>query len=323
VSPTVNLFNTGQIRVINPLGFAYSGSAAVDRVSNSGLMSGQVRLGAGDDRYDGRGGTIVGDVFGQEGSDTLLGGSAAETLLGEADADLLDGGGGNDALNGGTGADTMLGRAGNDFFVVENAGDIVSEAGGTGIDTVSANFSFNLANAARVIGAVEGLTLSGALPLSGTGNSFANTIVGNAGGNVLSGGVGRDILRGFGGNDTLTGGIGIDTLTGGVNNDFFVFSAPLNIAHRDVITDFSNVAGNNDTIRLENAAMPQLGGPAALNPAFFRAGPVALDANDRIIYNKATGGLFFDSNGSTAGGVTQLATLTSKPTLTAGDFVVI
>jgi Ca2+-binding RTX toxin-like protein len=60
-----------------------------------------------------------------------------------------------------------------------------------------------------------------------------------------------------------------------------------------------------------------------LLPASFRAGAAALDADDFIVYNQATGGLFYDLNGNAAGGVTQLATLTTKPALTAADFVVI
>ena len=49
----------------------------------------------------------------------------------------------------------------------------------------------------------------------------------------------------------------------------------------------------------------------------------AHDADDHIIYNKATGALSYDSNGNLAGGVTQLATLTNKPMLQANDFLVI
>ena len=86
-------------------------------------------------------------------------------------------------------------------------------------------------------------------------------------------------------NDTLFGGAGIDTLTGGANNDFFVFNTALNAStNRDTITDFNHVA---DTFQLENAVFTKLGaGVHALNPAFFRAGVKALDANDYIIYNK-------------------------------------
>ena len=48
----------------------------------------------------------------------------------------LIGGAGNDTLNGGVGADTMKGGAGNDFYIVDDGGDKVSEAGGSGIDKV-------------------------------------------------------------------------------------------------------------------------------------------------------------------------------------------
>ena len=44
---------------------------------------------------------------------------------------------------------------------------------------------------------------------------------------------------------------------------------------------------------------------------------------DHIIYNKATGALIYDANGSAAGGAVQFATLINKPALQANDFVVI
>jgi hypothetical protein len=54
----------------------------------------------------------------------------------------------------------------------------------------------------------------------------------------------------------------------------------------------------------------------------LRAAGHAADANDFIVYNRATGALFYDANGSSAGGAVQLATLISRPVLTAHDFVV-
>jgi Ca2+-binding RTX toxin-like protein len=262
----------------------------------------------------------------------IVGDNTAETITSRIDGATVSGLGGNDTLlgqagadvlNGGLGSDFMRGGASNDVYIVDNAGDTASEAGGSGVDTVSSSVSFSLANAAQAMGAVENLVLIGNASIGGTGNGFNNVITGNAGGNALTGGVGNDVLRGFAGVDTLTGGVGIDTLIGGAQNDFFVFSAPLNIAHRDVITDFFNVAGNNDTIRLENGVMTQLGAAGGLVASKFFAGAAAHDADDRIVYNQATGNLFYDSNGNAAGGSTLLATLTTKPVLTAGDFVVI
>jgi hypothetical protein len=55
--------------------------------------------------------------------------------------------------------------------------------------------------------------------------------------------------------------------------------------------------------------MAKLGAAGAPKAAFFCVGTAAHDAHDHIICNKATGGLFYDSNGIVAGGVTRLATL--------------
>ena len=94
-------------------------------------------------------------------------------------------------------------------------------------------------------------------------------------------------------------------------------------ANRDSVADFANLSGNNDTFRLENAIFTKLAAVGGLNPAFFKAGAAAADANDYIVYNKLTGALFYDSNGNGAGGAIQFATLATKPTLTSLDFAVI
>ena len=78
----------------------------------------------------------------------------------------------------------------------------------------------------------------------------------------------------------------------------------------------------NDTIRIDDDVFIGLA-TGALSAAAFRLGAAAADATDRIIYNKATGAVIFDSNGNAAGGAVQFATLTTKPTITNVDFVVI
>jgi Ca2+-binding RTX toxin-like protein len=278
----------------------------------------------GNSAIDGIGNALANVIFGNMAKNVLSGLSGNDSLSGEGDNDTLRGDAGSDLLDGGSGADRMLGGVGNDGYMVDNAGDVVSEAGGTGIDTVNSSVSFNLANTARAIGAVENLTLLNvATAINGTGNSLANTITGNGFANTLNGFTGNDRLTGAAGSDTLVGGKGVDTLSGGLNNDFFVFNTPLSAANRDVITDFANAAGNNDTFRVENAIFSKLGAAGALKGAFFHAGASAADANDFVVYNKATGSLFYDADGSGAGAAIQFATVTAKPTLTAGDFVVI
>jgi Ca2+-binding RTX toxin-like protein len=232
------------------------------------------------------------------------------------------GGDGNDVLNGSLGNDRLLGEAGNDIYVVDNIGDTVSERFGSGVDTVVSTIGFSLANTARVFGAVENLTLSGALAINGAGNALANVIIGNNAANMLAGGLGNDTLSGGLGNDRLFGEASNDRLAGGLGNDIFVFDTALNAStNRDMVTDFNHV---NDTFQLENAVFTRLGaGVHALNPAFFHAGAAAADANDFIVYNQATGVLSYDVNGSGAGGAIAFAVLTNHPVLAANDFLVI
>ena len=67
---------------------------------------------------------------------------------------------------------------------------------------------------------------------------------------------------------------------------------PNTLGNADKITDF-NVA--DDTIKLENAVFGALGAPGALAAAKFQIGAHAAAADDRIIYNKATGALMYDA----------------------------
>jgi Ca2+-binding RTX toxin-like protein len=250
----------------------------------------------------------------------LLGTASAESFFGYAGDDIIDAGAGDDLLDGGAGYDVLIGGAGNDQFLLGRHHDAVIDTSGT--DTITSTISRNLAS----YSGIENLKLLGMKNISGIGNKLSNTLTGNDALNLLAGGLGNDRLLGLGGNDILTGGAGRDISTGGLGNDIFRFNtAPNTLTNRDVITDFSNAVGNNDTIQLSDAVFTKLGagGTRALNPGFFHVGPAAADANDHIIYNKATGALFYDTNGNAAGGVIQIATLTNHAALTAADFVVL
>ncbi|CAN7704737.1 family 16 glycosylhydrolase [Mesorhizobium amorphae] len=244
------------------------------------------------------------------------GNSSDNELTGNNGNNRLFGYDGADRLDGGTGADLLNGGAGNDTYYVDNVLDnVIDEAG---LDQIFSPVTYSLAVDRRE---VENLRLTGNADAGATGNSLDNVLDGNDSDNKMDGGRGNDSVLGRGGNDALVGGLGIDRLTGGAGNDSFVFSAALSVANRDIITDFNHSA---DSIRLQNAYMEALGATTgALDPDYFFAGTSAHDADDHIIYNKVTGELFYDSNGIAAGGVTQLATLTNRPTLLADDFFVI
>jgi Ca2+-binding RTX toxin-like protein len=239
--------------------------------------------------------TLIGPNHGKH-QDMLQGTNQAEVLLGGSCGDSLNGGGGDDWLDGGAGGDTLSGGSGNDTYVVDSRWDWVNEAYGEGNDTVIASISY-------VLGFnQENLYLSGSAHINATGNADANLLIGNAG------------------NNTLAGRLGNDTLIGGDGQDVFVFDTAPSATNRDTIHNFI-VA--DDTIQLNRSVFSALT-PGVLAPDAFVTGAAALDANDRIIYNSATGALLYDADGSGAGAAVQFATLVGVVgTLSAADFVVV
>jgi serralysin len=78
----------------------------------------------------------------------------------------------------------------------------------------------------------------------------------------------------------------------------------------------------NDTVRLENSIFTGLAA-GTLNADAFHIGTAAADAEDRLLYNKATGALSFDANGTGIGGAIKFAQLAPSLALTNADFVVV
>ena len=131
----------------------------------------------------------------------------------------------------------------------------------------------------------------------------------------MNGSGGYDYLMGSNGNDRLYGNVGSDKLIGGAGNDQFYFNTALNATtNRDTVIDYNVV---QDSLRLENAIFSKLAVAAHLSSAYFRAASHALDRNDYIVYDRATGSLFYDPNGNGAGGQVMFALFSNKPVLTA------
>lgn len=277
---------------------------------------------------------LIGSLFG----DHFVGTAGANTFEGGAGNDVLAGGGGIDTASyahatsgvhidlgltaaqdtGGAGIDTvsgfenLVGSAFDDVLVGDSGNNVISGGkgndiitGGLGIDTVS------YADAATAVtvnllllrpqatrgGAMD--TISGVENI--VGSHFKDNLTGNAGDNVLNGGTGAD---------RLTGGKGADT---------FVFDSLTVSADKDTITDFKSV---DDTIALSHAAFGALS-VGALGAGIFTTGTEATTADQHLIYNGVTGGLFYDADGSGAGTAVQIALLTAHPVLTAADFNII
>lgn len=243
----------------------------------------------------------------------VLGGSASISGIGNASNNTITGNAGANLIDGGLGNDSLVGGAGNDTYVVNSSGDRITETStlATEIDTVLSSVSWTLGSN------LERLTLEGAGTMIGTGNSLANRITGNVGSSVLTGGSGNDTLNGAAGTDTLAGGLGNDVLTGGTGADTFLFNTTRSAtANVDRITDFIAV---DDRLLLDDAVFAGIGPVGQIAAANFRIGSRAADASDRVIYNAATGQLFFDADGSGAGAATLFATVTAGTTLTAAD----
>jgi Ca2+-binding RTX toxin-like protein len=255
----------------------------------------------GADVLKGFGGTD--SLFGGNGSDTLEGGDGGDFLYGDAGADALRGQDGNDLLNGGGGADEMSGGAGNDLYFVDHAGDVITEAGGQGIDEVRATVSYTLTAGADVE-LLRTDTDAGAAPINLTGNANGNVVRGNAGANVINGGDGNDELTGLGG------------------ADLFLFNTALDATFNvDAITDF-NVA--DDTIRLDATIFSSdLAVGNSVAGSQFVIGDAAGDPNHRIIYNSETGAVYYDSDGTGAAAQIQFAQLSVGLALENFDFFVV
>ena len=258
----------------------------VDTIINTGTMIGAVFLGSGNDVYDGRLGVLRGYVEGGDGNDREYTGAGKDTLYG---------GSGNDALMGGAGADFLN--------------------GGAGIDAVIYNSATTGVIASLLTGGLSG-------DAKGDVYSQVENLIGSAFGDRLTGNTTANQLIGGAGNDVLNGGFGNDTLFGQAGQDSFMFStAPNSLTNADRIMDY---VITDDRILLDDAAFAGVGALGVLAATAFRLNSTGLagDASDRIIYNFATGALFFDHDGLGGAAGVRFATLIPGLVMVNTEFAV-
>jgi len=239
-------------------------------------------------------------------------GVGAVALTGNALNNTITGNAAGNWIDGGMGADTMMGGAGDDTYVIDNAGDRIFDD--IGANSVVLTVAYDLA---LLPASVTNITVAEGLPLNLSGTNGANVLMGNAVANTL---------RGLGGNDTLYGKAGNDKLYGGTGRDTFIFdTAPHKTRNVDKIYDFKS---RDDSFQLDNAVFTKLGKGTPTAPVRFKSdmfveGTRAKDREDRIVYDKKTGNLYYDADGTGRSAQVKIATLTNKEKLYYHDFFVI
>lgn len=133
---------------------------------------------------------------------------------------------------------------------------------------------------------------------------------------------GSDRLSGGAGSDLLDGGLGADSLHGGAGEDSFRFSTALGDGNVDRIQDF-NVA--DDLILLDSLIFTEAGSAGALSFGSFYASNSgnAQDAGDRILYDRDSGFLSYDADGTGEIEAVRFARLGANLTLSEDDFFIV
>jgi Ca2+-binding RTX toxin-like protein len=116
-----------------------------------------------------------------------------------------------------------------------------------------------------------------------------------------------------------------------VGGDTFVFSAKLGTSKTDRKVNFDTLTDfkvREDKIWLDNAVFKKLGkgleaSPGKLKKDYFYSGTKARDKNDYLVYNKKTGVLFYDADGSGKGAAVEFAIVKKGPSLSYKDFFII
>ncbi|MBD2248310.1 calcium-binding protein [Nostoc sp. FACHB-888] len=222
--------------------------------------------------------------------------------------DLIVGSNGNDTISTRLGNDTIDGGLGDDVLSVNyndyNPNDVTGDG-----KIISSTFNATT-NIGLITVGTDGVSYKNIEQLNISGTLYDDLIVGSNGNDTLKGYSGNDILTGSKGNDTLIGEYGTDTFS------FNSFNEGV-----DSIDDFNTT---NELIQVSAAGFGGGLSLGILSTNQFTLGASATTNQERFIYNAATGGLFFDLDGS-ASGFTQVkfAQLSPGLSVSKNNFVVV
>ena len=201
----------------------------------------------------------------------LFGNELAQEILGNAGANVIRGGGG---------ADTLLGLGGNDEYYIGDAAERVLEDNGGGRDAIYASVDYVLA-AGSDVEVLSTDSLIGTADIDLTGNAL-----------------GQELLPAMPAPTVLDGGAGVDYLFGGAGADTFAFTTALGAGNVD---DDRRLQRRRRHDRARRCGVHRRSHAGPLAAGAFVTGTAAQDADDRIIYDAATGQLFYDADGNGAG----------------------
>jgi len=270
-------------------------------------------------------------VEGSDADDTVIADSRFGPLLaidlGFGDDLITLGVAGTYNLQGAKNVEEIKGTIRDDVLIVDwtvlSSGTAIDLDRGSDILELAGGGTFRLFHS--LLAGIEKFVVSDGSTTKVIGTKLQDVVVGGTGQDHIVGGAGKDQLSGGSGSDRIEGGSDGDRLTGGEGKDAFIFTSRPGLSNVDTITDFSV---KDDAIWLDNAVFRKVGKgtltkPVKLKSDAFTIGKEAKDAEDRVIYDKGTGRLSYDPDGTGSASAVKFAQVKKGLALKSTDFFVI
>ena len=284
------------------------------------------------------------------------GNAGNNVITGNSGNNTLTGGAGNDtyvfSVANALGADTIVEAANEGIDTIDFSDPRTNLAVSVNVNLgITTQQSVTVNNSNLKLTLFAGNVIENAIGGAGndllTGNALNNLLQGGSGNDRLSGQNGNDILNGGNGTDNLNGGNGNDTLWGGGNSgsnfdislidnlnggqgqDRFWFKRDYSFSSSPSLSlsSIEDFVKGEDKIALSKASFNAIsvdsGDLSATDFAVVTDDALATFSNARIVYSQSTGYVFYNSNGSAAGGQSRFAKVDPGITLDRNDFTVI